>query len=298
MGHQLRKDEMPTVNEDARLATSRDERYPAAGTDIIELINDGIDRSSRTPRYEQVIRLIAEAIHDGRLPPGAALPPEPELAGRVGLSRRTIREAWNDLAHRGLIVRRRGIGTFIARPAIEQPLGRLSSFIHTLASGGSPPDVTLLGVRLTTDREASPLLTGARDGVVFEISRLFRTDEEPVVLETIFLPVEIGQRLPGDQLAVAVIDDLLESEAGVVVDGGEEVLRLTRLRRADAALLQATPGDPAFLVVRSGFSVGRTIEVRRSVIRGERAQFRITLHGRGGSSFSQPEAIAASTPDA
>jgi GntR family transcriptional regulator len=269
----------------------------AVGDDqVADIIRDGLTAHNRAPRYEQVIHLVEQAIRDGRLAPGAALPPEPELAAQVGLSRRTIRQAWNDLARRGLIVRRRGIGTFVARPAIEQPLGRLSSFVETLAREGSLPDITLLGVRLTVDRDASPLLYGHRDGVVFEISRLFKSESEPIVLETIFLPLEIGQLLPGEQLGAAVIDDLLESAAGILVDRGEETLRMTRLGRADAALLQASPGEPAFLVQRTALAEDRIVEMRRSLIRADRAQFHIALQGRQRSTFSQPEPLEPSEP--
>jgi DNA-binding FadR family transcriptional regulator len=57
-------------------------------------------------------RLLAEII-DGRYPPGAALPPEWELAGREGASRLTIREAVRILRQKGVVAVVRGRGTFV-----------------------------------------------------------------------------------------------------------------------------------------------------------------------------------------
>jgi GntR family transcriptional regulator len=194
------------------------------------------------------------------------------------ISRQTLRHALNDLTRRGLLIRRRGVGTFVAGTAIEQPLGRLTSFVHTLSTDGSPPDAKLLGVRLMVDMVASPLLTGSDSALVCEISRLFRVDNEPVVLERIFLTPEIGELLPGDRLATAVVDDLLQVLAGVEVDRGEEVLQMARLGREEAAMLEMNVNDPVFLVNRTAFSAERPVEFRRSLIRGDRARFKVDLH--------------------
>lgn len=231
--------------------------------------------SPRTPRYEHLIATIEGAIRAGRLPAGAVLPREPDLAARLGLSRQTVGRALANLAQRGLLTRRRGIGTFVAVPPVEQPLGRLASFVRTLAVDGQPPASQLLGVRLTVDPDASPVLAGGEDGLVFEIGRLFRAAGEPFAFERIYLRPGDGERLPGDQLAGGVIYELLEEVCGVTVTRGDETLRLARLDRPEAAMLGAAPGDPAFLLQRVAFAGDHPVEVRRSLIRGDRACFRI-----------------------
>lgn len=233
----------------------------------------------RTPRYELVAQVIEREIRTGRLPQGAALPPEPELAALLSISRQTIRHALNDLTQQGLLERRRGVGTFVTGTAIEQPLGHLSSFLHTLASDGAPPGSQLLGVRLTVDGVASPLLRSDPSGLVCEISRLFSVDGEPVVLERIFLDPEIGHLLPGDRLATAVIDDLLRDLAGITVDRGNEVVQFARPTREEAVLLGQRRNDPLFQITRVAYAAEMPVEVRKSLVRGDRARFRIELKG-------------------
>jgi GntR family transcriptional regulator len=243
---------------------------------FIAFLATALAASPRTPRYEHLIATIEGAIRTGQLPPGAVLPKEPDLAARLGLSRQTVGRALSDLAHRGLLTRRRGIGTFVASvPPVEQPLGRLASFVRTLAVDGQPPESHLLGVRLTVDPDASPILIDADDGLVFEISRLFRAGGEPFAFEQIYLRPADGERLPGERLAGGVIYDLLAEVRGIVVTRGDETLRMSRLDRTEAALLGVAPGEPAFLVQRVAFAGDQPVEMRRGLVRGDRACFRI-----------------------
>jgi GntR family transcriptional regulator len=263
---------------DGQLNGLSDERRFEDGIgDLVASVASLLAADARTPRYELVAYALEEEIRGGRLSPGMALPPEPELARDLAISRQTLRHALNNLTMRGLLIRRRGVGTFVTGTAIEHPLGRLSSFVKTLSIDGAPPDSKLLGIRVMIDTDASPLLTGSAEGLVYEISRLFRVDGEPVVLERIFLSPEIGELLPSDRLATAVVDDLLSNLAGIDVDSGEEVLQMARLSREEAAMLGMNVNAPVFLVTRTAFAAGRPAELRRSLIRGDRARFRVAL---------------------
>ena len=231
------------------------------------------------PRYERISRAIEAEIDTGRLSPGMLLPQEPELAAALGTSRQTLRRAYDTLARKGLITRRRGIGTFVRRPEVEQPLGRLSSFLQTLALNGQPPASRLVGARLCLDRQASRLLTSGGDGLVYEITRLFSVEGEPVVLETVYLPADLAEYFPVEVLATSVIDQLLLERAGVQVDRGEESLWLTHVSRSEAALLNTRVNEPALQIERIAYSGARPIELRRSIVRGDRARFTIELTG-------------------
>src|SRR5215213_4046402 len=121
-----------------------------ASDSVTPLLTDMLARPDRTPLADRLVVALAEAIQDGTLPPGMVFPREPDLAKDLGLGRQTVGRALGELARRGLLVRRRGIGTFVASaPTIEQQLGQLSSFVHTLTLDGQPPTSHLVGVRLT-----------------------------------------------------------------------------------------------------------------------------------------------------
>ncbi|MHA6803336.1 FadR/GntR family transcriptional regulator [Salinifilum ghardaiensis] len=56
------------------------------------------------------------AVIDGTHPPGAALPPEAELAEQHGVSRLTVREAVSSLRAQNIVHIRRGLGTYVNEP--------------------------------------------------------------------------------------------------------------------------------------------------------------------------------------
>jgi GntR family transcriptional regulator len=238
-----------------------------------------LDTSSRTPLYEQISQRMLGAIQNGELAPGTVLPPEPEFAEQLRVSRQTVNQALTTLARRGLLTRRRGVGTFIAEPYVEQPLDGLYSFIRTLTAQGRMPATRILGYRVTIDDQASTLLTGSHSGLVFEIGRLRLVDGEPFVVETIYLPVDCGEKLPLERLRHEALHDLMAEICGIDVSHADETLHPVKLEPVDAALLGLTSGDPAFLVERIGYSDDRPVEVRRSLIRGDRYRFRVRLSG-------------------
>jgi GntR family transcriptional regulator len=81
------------------------------------------------PLYLQAEEALSRLIREGRFRPGDHLPPEPELAQQMGISRATLREALRSFEDKGLITRRRGLGTFVNAPAnqIDSGLEQLES---------------------------------------------------------------------------------------------------------------------------------------------------------------------------
>ena len=75
-----------------------------------------LDRGSPVPLYFQVATRLQEQIERGELPVGGRLENEVELADRLGVSRPTMRKAIGYLVERGMLVRRRGVGTQIVHP--------------------------------------------------------------------------------------------------------------------------------------------------------------------------------------
>jgi DNA-binding transcriptional MocR family regulator len=66
------------------------------------------------PLYERLAAAVRRAIERGELVPGTRLPPERELAGRLGLGRNTVAAALDLLRQDGVVVRRQGSGTLVA----------------------------------------------------------------------------------------------------------------------------------------------------------------------------------------
>jgi len=88
--------------------------------------------------FEETLARLLQSIRLGIVPPGEALPPERELAARLGVSRDVVREAIRALADAGYLESRRGRygGTFVqadlsdaAPPTAERPPGELDDVL-------------------------------------------------------------------------------------------------------------------------------------------------------------------------
>src|SRR3712207_9202739 len=90
---------------------------------------DALDRSSFVPLYYQLQEVLKERIESGTWAPGDALPSEPELARRYGVSRVVVRQALAILEDDRQIVRIQGRGTFVAEPKLDTRAGGLARLL-------------------------------------------------------------------------------------------------------------------------------------------------------------------------
>ena len=75
-----------------------------------------LSMDSDIPLYTQLVGIIKQNISSGELNVGDLLPSEAELCRTMGISRNTVRQAIGELEEEGLVVRKRGKGTFVADP--------------------------------------------------------------------------------------------------------------------------------------------------------------------------------------
>lgn len=120
---------------------------------------------------DKAIEQIRELIRSGALPPGAKLPPEPELAAQLGLSRNLAREAVKALAVARVLEVRRGDGTYVTSLQPSLLLEGLGGAVELLQSDkGALLD--LMEVRRLLEPLATGLAAGRiTDGQLGEVER-------------------------------------------------------------------------------------------------------------------------------
>lgn len=72
------------------------------------------DRDSKKPMYAQLAKKIEKDILDGKLKPGERLPAERALGDKIGVSRNTIKQAYEALCKKKLAETRLGSGTYVS----------------------------------------------------------------------------------------------------------------------------------------------------------------------------------------
>ena len=92
------------------------------------------DLNGSAPLYARLKNLVQQSIENGELKEGDAVPAERDVAEMLSISRVTVRKAFTELVMEGVLVQRRGSGTYVNGPGrrIEQPLSRLTRFTQDM----------------------------------------------------------------------------------------------------------------------------------------------------------------------
>lgn len=228
---------------------------------------------SRGPLYLALKRNIEEAINEGVLKPGDALPSERELAAMADISRVTVRKAVQHLVQERLLVQRHGSGTFVAPVVqrIEQPLSALTSFTEDMARRGMSVESVWLdrGVYPPSPEEMVALGLSATDQVA-RVSRLRLANGTPFAIERASLS---SATLPDP----AIVDRSLY--AALEKSGMRPVRAIQRISAAlladvDAELLGVASGSASLNITRISYlASGKVVEFTRSRYRADAYDF-------------------------
>ena len=198
-----------------------------------------------------VRRHIASRIVD--VPAGSQLPPEPELAAELGVSRATLREALRSLEEEGLVRRTRGAGTFVAdRPRMANNLDANFGVTDAIRFSGMEPGTEQGSVRIeaASAEEAERLdLQPGEDVAV--VDRVRTADGRPVVLSRDILALRLLGDDPAvlDKLGRSSVYEVLERDVGVVIHHGVATFRPTRADGHVASRLRV-PRETLLLYIR------------------------------------------------
>ena len=235
-----------------------------------------IDRASPIPLYFQVSQHLERAIEKGALPQGSLLDNEIRLADRLGVSRPTMRRAMELLVDKGLIVRRRGIGTRVVQPKVRRPL-ELTSLYDDLAGSGQEPRTTVLSFETVgADAEVARRLRIEEGDPVVHIERLRSAGENPIARMTNFLPAGVVQ-FDRDALESSGLYDLL-GRSGVHLHSATQTVSARSATTLEAKLLGESRGAALLTMERETLDEhGITVEYATHLYAASRYSFEIHL---------------------
>jgi DNA-binding GntR family transcriptional regulator len=236
-----------------------------------------IDRNSPVPLYHQLAEQLAAAIDTGVLMPGDAFENELSLADRLDLSRPTVRRAIVELVTRGLLVRRRGIGTTVAKEVIHRR-NELTSLFDDLRRGGREPITELLEFNThAIDARASQVLGLAPEVPMVYLERLRSVSEGPMALLRNWLP-PIWADLDLDLLAGQGLYNAMRVR-GVTPAVGHQTIGARPSVPAERKLLQLDKNDPVLTMSRRAYdAAGNPVEFGDHCYRYDRYVFDLTVY--------------------
>jgi len=235
-----------------------------------------LERSGPIPLYFQVATRIEKAIMDGTLPAGARLENEISFGERLGLSRPTVRRAIQDLVDKGLLVRRRGIGTQVVHGQVTRGV-ELTSLHEDLERSGKKATTKLLSLAKikATKKDAEHLGVAVGDEVLW-IRRLRLADGVAVSVMENWLPTDFTD-ISMDDLAEHGLYQLLRSR-GVSLRVAKQRIGARKANQEEAKLLDIDKGAALLTMDRTAYdNSGRAIEYGHHCYRPDLYSFEVTL---------------------
>ncbi|GAA5185649.1 myo-inositol degradation transcriptional regulator [Rugosimonospora acidiphila] len=238
-----------------------------------------LDRSSPTPLYFQAARELERAIETGVLDAGQRLNNEVDLANQLGLSRPTLRRAIQELVDKGLLVRKRGVGTQVVHGHVKRSVA-LTSLYDDLSTSGAEPSTKVLLHELTPASApvAEALAMTAGDEVV-HLERLRFTRGEPLAILRNWLPPSLVT-FTADDLADEGLYELLRN-SGVHMRIARQRIGARAASTRESRLLNERRNACLLTMERVTYNdTGRAIEFGTHVYRAETYSFETTLINR------------------
>ncbi|MFC7361025.1 GntR family transcriptional regulator [Nocardioides astragali] len=235
-----------------------------------------VDRRSPVPLYYQVAKQLEEAIASGEVSPGFKLDNEISLADQLGLSRPTMRRAIQELVDKGLLVRKRGVGTQVVHGRVHRELELTSLYDDLRTSGQQPATKVLLNVLEPAAAEVADELGIAEGDEVLHLERLRLADDEPLAVLRNWLPANVvsptDEELEGGGLYQLIRD------AGTHVQIARQRIGARGATTHEARLLGRRKNDAVLTMQRTAYAdSGLAIEYGDHCYRPESYSFEVTL---------------------
>jgi GntR family transcriptional regulator len=239
-----------------------------------------VDRNSPIPFYAQVMNTVKDLIERGVWKPTDQIPREIDLCVLFDVSRTVIRQAIKELTHEGLLIRKKGKGTFVAEKKITGSLVQeLTGSYADMAAQGLTliSEVLEQSIITPTSKIASYLQIDSSETVI-KITRLRFVKEEAIVLVTTYLPYRFCPGLENVDLRQQSLYEVLATEYNLQIETGVRTIEAIEANSEEAELLGVAEGSSLLLINSISYLTdGTPIEYYRAVHRGDRSRFQVQL---------------------
>ena len=233
---------------------------------------------SSNPLYIELADKLRSDIEAGTYAPGDRMPSEPTLCHTTGYSRSTVRKALQLLVDQGYVTKAQGKGTFVSElPQRVEAANKLTptfmSFTENVRQMGATPVTRTIDLRTVSPTPGLSEFFGIGEhDSLFEVTRLRMVDEEPVMLETIWLPLAYAD-LTGEELDGSLYQ-ALKARYGKEPNTGTKSIGICYANSRESFQLGVERDSPLMLIEDHVFDQdGAPLHVSKQVMRGDKHQY-------------------------
>ncbi len=237
-----------------------------------------LNTDSPVPLYHQLANIILEKIRTNEYKPGIKIPSEHNLAEEFKIGRPTVRQATELLIRKRILERKRGSGTYVIEHE-EIDLFSLAGTSSAFNKKGIKVDISILQnmsiISVEEDKDNPFFKKNA-----FFYSRISKIDNNPVLIEDIYLDSEIFRGLENINLNETSLSQIIEEKYFMKPVGGKQTFSIINLDKDKSKLLKITENTPILLVKRFlNFKQKGSLIYSRIYCRTDKFVFSQTLGG-------------------
>lgn len=205
-----------------------------------------IDKNNKLPLYIQLKNYILENIKNKTFGVNSKLPTEKNLMEQFSLGRATVRAAISELEHEGYIIKRHGIGTFVADKTKKFGFEPLISLSYSLNSMGvNSVNIITKNDLITPNIELSEIARVEKKCQLGHICRIRHADGVPIAIENSYLDVEIYNMVKKFSLEASIADIIL-NKLDISIGKIDQTIILRELTPSEQVILKV-PGSKSAL---------------------------------------------------
>ncbi|MBJ3776437.1 histidine utilization repressor [Acuticoccus mangrovi] len=224
------------------------------------------------PIHQRIFEDIEARIMDGRWQPGQRIPYEYELEEEYGCSRMTVNKALSALAGRGMIVRKRRAGSFVAQPQIDRTVMQIQDIGAAAELAGHDYSYEITSSRVDRlDADEAAQVGVADEAEVRRVTCLHFVDGEPHALEKRLIMLDAVPAARSETFATKSPGSWLLEQ--VPWSAAKHVIKAVPADAASARALQMQKGAPCLLLTRQTWQGGRMVTSVEITHPGDRYQF-------------------------
>lgn len=220
----------------------------------------------------------------GDFDPERPMPSEGALAQEYGVSRITVRQALAALAMRGLIVRRKGKGTFVLARPMPFQTGSFHVLMEDPIPMGEDSQPKLIGTAWArAAKKIADALGLAEDSRVLRIEKMWAVAGMPFSYVVNYLTPDIGNKINTADLTRKTLLAIIEEDLAIRVAQAEQSIGAEIADTYLASVLNTRVGEPLLKVEHLIFDDNNTpLEWATIHYRGDRCSYNIRLQREDG----------------
>ncbi|WP_044212761.1 GntR family transcriptional regulator [Flammeovirga sp. OC4] len=237
-----------------------------------------INHTSSIPFHKQIEEELRKLIDTGEYDNGKLFPKEVDISNRVGVSRNTVRQAINTLVGEGLLERKKGVGTTVAKRKIGTKLSEWHSFTQEMSAKGIPFKNYLVEHDTVNAEALTAEILNIEEGKeIHRLTRLRGDQTDPFVYFISWFHPRVA--FDQEEQFEKPLYDIIEEKFNIVLTKSSEELTAMLADKKLSELLKIEEGAPILFRSRIVSDPGgRVVEINHGYYRADRFTYQIEIN--------------------